>query len=69
MQSDQRDITREARVDEEANELPDLAAVFGIRFANDSAGRDSRETPRKGCSKRRRCDYDKDRARSWGICS
>jgi hypothetical protein len=37
MQSDQRDITREARVDEEANELPDLAAVFGIRFANDVA--------------------------------
>jgi hypothetical protein len=23
----------------------------------------------RGCSKRRPCDYDKDRARSWGICS
>ena len=37
MQSDERDITREARLDEEANELPELAAVFGISFANNVA--------------------------------
>jgi hypothetical protein len=37
IQSDQRDITREARLDEEANELPELAVVSGISLANDVA--------------------------------
>ena len=32
IQSDQRDITRETGLDEEANEIPELAVVFGISF-------------------------------------